>query len=51
MKTNIELLGEFERILIDFVKEENFRKNGVTKRTVKEYERLKDEILNRMMED
>lgn len=50
MKSNIELLKEYERLVIQFTKEENFRSKGVTKKTASDLDKLEKEVLKRMGE-
>ena len=45
--SNVEVMAHFERVTIKLTKEAN-RVKGETKQTLKEYEILKEELLNRL---
>ena len=45
--TNVEVMAHFERVIIELTKEAN-SKRGKTKQTLKEYEILKEALLDRL---
>ena len=47
---NERLVERFDFVISQLVKQENFRRGGVTKKAEKEYNDVKNEILRRMGE-